>query len=478
MVNLRLKSWAGDALSTVCAVLLFVVMFDHMTAVKYIGLGVLIAILALLAFNSLRDKASRRLLPAQPLLIALSAWALWTLMSAAWSFDRALSLGAWRDEVFYPLAGFFGFWLIGKEALNKRRLQTVVWVACLILAIASVVFFNDLDPAIPKPGLLHFYARVGHTSTLALMAIPLFASMISDPNTRFRGLTGIAFCVVIGGATLNRFFWIALAVVAVVLLWPRSPHDRLRAWTALGTLLVATLAAVGFSNKLRLMDLRANAATANSAQALSVPPVSALRVTASTSDRPTSLPHSAHVLAGSSIASSVNRAMSSDARPRIWAFYLSQVPAHPWLGVGFGKPLPSLAYESVIPDDLVKLDGNVRTHAHNIFLNTLLQVGAIGLLIQLAVFTCLANQFFAIRHAYPQLFRAGFALILGMLAKNLTDDFMWQSTMLMFWSYSGWLLGQTAVRLNALKATTPFYQAPRSAREITLVERPLEPASS
>ena len=39
MINLRLQSWAGEALSVVCAVLLFVGMFDHMTAIKYIGIG-------------------------------------------------------------------------------------------------------------------------------------------------------------------------------------------------------------------------------------------------------------------------------------------------------------------------------------------------------------------------------------------------------------------------------------------------------
>jgi len=29
-----------------------------------------------------------------------------------------------------------------------------------------------------------------------------------------------------------------------------------------------------------------------------------------------------------------------------------------------------------------------------------------------------------------------------MRAKNLADDFMWQSTTLMFWPYGDWLLGQ------------------------------------
>jgi len=61
-----------------------------------------------------------------------------------------------------------------------------------------------------------------------------------------------------------------------------------------------------------------------------------------------------------------------------------------------------------------------------------------------------------------------------MLAKNLTDDFMWQSTMLMFWSYCGWLLGQSAIRLNSLGATTGGYRAAPHSIDTKPAERELE----
>jgi O-antigen ligase len=118
------------------------------------------------------------------------------------------------------------------------------------------------------------------------------------------------------------------------------------------------------------------------------------------------------------------------------------VHTHPWCAIGFGKPLPALAYGSLIPTALVRLDGNVLTHAHNIFLNTLLQVGIVGLVLELMVFGYLGYQFFRVRREHPWIYRAGIALLLGMLTKNLTDDFMWQSTMLMFWALAGWLLAQ------------------------------------
>jgi hypothetical protein len=82
MINLRLQSWAGEALSGVCAVLLFVGMFDHMTAIKYIGIGVLIAIVASFATKSLLTNSPDRAFPASSLLMALGVWSLWTLTSA------------------------------------------------------------------------------------------------------------------------------------------------------------------------------------------------------------------------------------------------------------------------------------------------------------------------------------------------------------------------------------------------------------
>jgi len=480
MINLRLQSWAGEALSVVCAVLLFVGMFDHMTAIKYIGIGILIAIVASFAIKSLLTNSPRRAFPASTLLIALGVWSLWTLMSATWSVDAGATLHAWLDEVAYPLAAFYAFWLVGQSPLKQqRRLQNVAWATCLILAVMSVVYFHYLDPAELKPGLMHFYARVGHSSTLALMAIPLFATMAAKTETRLRGLTGMLFCVVIGGATLNRFFWIALAVVAVVLLWPRSARERVRAWTALGALLLVTLIAVGFSNKLRLVDRALSSVAASAVQASSAAP-DMLRVVARAPDTQlmvienTPAPRPATLIEQLRVASGMNRIMNSDVRPKIWAFYGSQVAKHPWIGIGFGKPLPSLAYGSLIPDDLFKLDGNVRTHAHNLFLNTLLQVGIVGLILQLAALGCLAYQFFAVRLIYPQLYRAGIALILGVLAKNLTDDFMWQSTMLMFWSYCGLLLGQSAVRLNTLGATAGGNRATPHSVDAKPAERELE----
>jgi hypothetical protein len=326
-------------------------------------------------------------------------------------------------------------------------MQAASWLACLALAVASVIGFHFLDPAAPKPGLLHFYARVGHTSTVALMAISVFAAMAAVRGTRLLGLVGVLFCVVIGAATLNRFFWVALGVVAVVLLWPRggAVEGRRRAYLVLGVVLLGIVSITGLSNRVRLTlfppPVIASAVVAT--PAVDAPTVPGAATVGVADGRGVSAGQSAPDLLGQMRRMSrLDEMASTDARPKIWAFYVSRVHEHPWLGIGFGKPLPSLAYGQLIPAQLLKLDENAKTHAHNLFLNTLLQTGVIGLALQLVVFAAIAWRFFASRASRPFLYRAGLALLLGMLAKNMTDDFMWQSTALMFWACCGWLLGQ------------------------------------
>jgi hypothetical protein len=454
MNNLTPAARTGKLLSCTCAVLLFVMMFDHMTAPRYMCIGILMAILASTAVGVLATRPRSIHLP---LWMPLTAWMLWTLMSLAWSVSPQATFHAWLDEIIFPVTAFYAFWVVGRRRpADQPMLQMTLWVACFILAALSAIGFNYLDPAAPKPGLMHFYARVGHTSTLALMAIPLFAVMAAEAQTQARtkwlGLGGVLFCVVIGGASLNRFFWVALAVVAVVLMWPHGEKGRLRAFAVLWLVIVGTVFAIGMGNRLRVTAQKAATQTSQHASASKRAGLSPLvmRVAAVSTAWPaaSSEPVAASgplrirtAFAQLGKLGSFDRAMHADTRPMIWGFYLERARSHPWFGIGFGKPLPALAYGGLITPNLLKVDENVKTHAHNIFLNTLLQVGIVGLALELIVFGCLGYRFFRLRHTHPWIYRAGLALLVGMLTKNLTDDFMWQSTMLMFWALSGWLLG-------------------------------------
>jgi O-antigen ligase len=134
--------------------------------------------------------------------------------------------------------------------------------------------------------------------------------------------------------------------------------------------------------------------------------------------------------------------MSSDSRPRLWAFYGRAGEPHTWTGVGFGKPLPGRVFEKEIPPSLLEKEPQALTHAHNLFLNTWLETGIVGLVLEVALLLALAARFWRLRRGLPWLSAAGVALVVGMVAKNSTDDFMWQTTALAFWCFAGLLLGR------------------------------------
>ena len=127
--------------------------------------------------------------------------------------------------------------------------------------------------------------------------------------------------------------------------------------------------------------------------------------------------------------------MSSDTRPKLWAFYGREGESHTWTGVGFGKPLPGRVFQNEIPPALLETEPQALTHAHNLFLNTWLETGIVGVVLEAALLLALIWRFWRLRHVVPWLSAAGMALVIGMIAKNFTDDFMWQTTALAFWSF-------------------------------------------
>jgi len=74
-------------------------------------------------------------------------------------------------------------------------------------------------------------------------------------------------------------------------------------------------------------------------------------------------------------------------------------------------------------------------------------LGILGLAIYLALLAALLREYWrlggaAAPPAVRLLGAAGFALLMAMLAKNSTDDFMDQAAAIAFWGYAGLLLGR------------------------------------
>ena len=394
-----------------CPVILFVVMFGHMTAIVFNAL-------ALLALGTLAAALSPQRPPLWrwPLVVPIACWALWSLAAVAWSAYPAVSMHAWFDEVLYPLVSFWGFWLLGTRTQRLAPFVLVTWFACVLLGLMSALYWGHLQPPTATTFPLHFYNRVGHTSTLAIFAMALFCGVLLRPRWRVVGVTGLILCLFIGLATLNRFFWPAAAATLLVTLFPLYRRHILLAVLAFAVVGAAGIGTLEYSARLRLGA--AVPATASGDMAIDGHEVF--------------VPHA---------FSSIGDTLSSDTRPKLWAFYIAQAKRHMWLGIGFGKPLPGMVYRQEIPPSLLEIEPQAPTHAHNLFLNTWLQTGVIGVVLETALLLCLAISFWRVRRADPWLCAAGIALVVGMIVKNTTDDFMWETTMLAFWSFAGLLLG-------------------------------------
>ncbi|AAU49495.1 O-antigen ligase family protein [Burkholderia pseudomallei] len=399
-----------------CPTLMFGVMFGHMngvvnTTLALIGVGTLAGILS----------ASRPPFRQWPLVLPIVVWAAWSLASVGWSLYPRISLRAWFDEVLYPLVTFWGFWLFGSRVKRPEWPVLVVWAACVLLALLSAFYWGHLQPPTPNTFPIRFYNRVGHTSTLVVFAMPLFATLLLRARWRAIGAVGLVACGFVGLASLNRFFWPAAGATLVVAFYPLYRRRLGVSIVAIAILGATALGLLEYSARER--DLSASTATASASSAARDITVAGQRVY---------VPGELNALGDT---------LSSDTRPKLWAFYTEQGKQHAWLGVGFGKPLPGHAYAADAPPLLLQIEPQALTHAHNLFLNTWLQTGYIGVALEALLLVSLAAAFWRLRRDVPAVSAAGLALVVGMIAKNTVDDFMWQTTMLAFWSFAGFLLG-------------------------------------
>ncbi len=402
MTNLRMV--LVRSLWVACPLIAFAVMFGHMTGV--INSGLALTGLGVLGAAGTGDRSVGR----WPLAVPIALWAAWSLAAVAWSAYPALSGHAWFDEVVYPLVTFWGFWLYSRRVGEPVRVAWACWAACVLLAVMSAIYLGHLQPPTPETFPLHFYARVGHTSTLAIFAIPLFTGLMASGRMRPFAAAGVALCVFIGFATLNRFFWPAVAATLFIAAFPLYRGRLKYALAVLLALCAIGGALVIYGGALRFGEA---APAVAASQPHDVPP--------------------------SFVA--FDDAVRADTRPKLWAFYGHEALRHAWRGVGFGKPLPGLALRSDMPAELLALEPQAPTHAHNLFLNTWLQTGVIGVVLQSALLVALMLRYWRLRRADPYIAAAGVALVVGMVTKNFTDDFMWKTTMLAFWAFAGLLLG-------------------------------------
>jgi O-antigen ligase len=153
-------------------------------------------------------------------------------------------------------------------------------------------------------------------------------------------------------------------------------------------------------------------------------------------------------------------ALVQDTRFALWPEILEQIGERPFTGYGFGRGL----LRASLMAEFKELDAFL-WHAHNIFLEALLQLGIPGLALLLVLLGALLREAWrAARDASDVRAACGIALmavVLGMVLRNMTDTLFVRQNSLLFWGVAGVLLAWSSA--PAVYSGTQRRKRPRTA---------------
>lgn len=349
----------------------------------------------------------------EPLLVPLAAWVGTALASALWSYGPEETLHRALLEVALPAGAMLAAW-----HLARRRYGQALWVGVLAsplfvagagIGVVALTGTEGLYEHTLRQGWLAAYPGVGVATTVAVLSLPFCLAGFLQAARLLQALSAVSLCaiLVIGLISQNRAVWPALAltggVQALLLLRrrtvPQIPPRRL----LLGALCCVGILAAGWYFTL---NTRSQAQTG---------------------------------------VDGTVAVLTHDVRWAAWKIWVEKGTEHPLLGFGYGKRLMQAHLEPGYRERLAAIDHALAGHAHNLLLNVWLQTGILGLAALLTFFVASAKHLLSCRTAghpsFPVSATIGIGVLVGLLAKNMTDDFLGQALGLYFWLLLGIALG-------------------------------------
>jgi O-antigen ligase len=345
-------------------------------------------------------------------------WLAFAALSIAWSDYPIVSFRAFRSDLLYPFVLFLISFMLVRS--RKGRLALTLGAAVGTVISLTTTFAAAVAPVEPgmesaAPGVLGWLAwkageAVDSSTYIAFLAVPLFVVALTSTRASVRWASA-AWLVAFAGLGLmseSRTLFVSLCISLPCLL---IVFGLLRGRLHLRPVLVAICVGLVVS-------------------AISLELISRLRL-------PEQQPYDRSVAL---------EMIASDSRPAIWAVYYGLAKRHPWLGVGFGRLVPSRTYDLAQNEDLKRIDRQAFAHAHNVLLSLALQVGLVGLaiwtwlhirLLSLAVMCARARG-----EREKAWAAAAIALVLAMLVKNSTNDLMVFGNAILYWTLLGAILGR------------------------------------
>jgi O-antigen ligase len=342
----------------------------------------------------------------------MAAWIALGAASAFWSAAPGATLHGVLYNMLLPAGVFLAAWRVAAE---PRAFDRARWAACggllCLAALVAFVFVTAQPAATFLPDAsgasrIYYWPGVGVASTFAALIVPFAFFAIASPRRaeRYAGAVVLAAAIAVALASQNRVVWPTLllsAVAFIIWLWA-ALSSAARRMTA-GVVCAAAIAAWGAFDHVqheRQLD---------------------------------------------------TREVAQDLRLQAWREWSAIALQEPLLGHGFGRTLLRREGRRAVSQELRQQEPHFVSHGHNLFLNIAVQLGIVGVFVFLALFAALLRDYWRLGGAGASLplrtlGAAGFSLLIALLAKNSTDDFMDHAVVIAFWGYAGILLGRLSSR--------------------------------
>jgi O-antigen ligase len=400
------------------------------------GLRNSLAVLTLLATLVVSGASGWRELPGRHVLLA---YVLWATLSLAWSAEPSISFGKLKSDLWIPLGAYIAAYSMTRAERTPKWVLSGLALGLLVLAAISafdLLPVGAADAWIPEDSFLtierplpHWYPGVGDASMFAILCLgPLLSWMFwKGRNRRVRSVLLVAALMFVVAISKNRnsFAVLPLASIAFFLCLPW--RDRARS-------------AVDPSAVLIRSRLERAVWAIAILTVLFVP----LAIETASRERLIQLTHRTPPWGSAALTLA-----QTDARPAMWREYLRLGMQHPYVGVGYGRTVPGLAYASRDNPILAGEERAAISHAHNVFLNSWLQLGLVGVALYLGVFAelirCARRR--ASESEVAAIAYAGIvATLVAAVVRNLSDDFLIYAMATTLWAALGALFGMQTLR--------------------------------
>ncbi len=328
----------------------------------------------------------------------LLVWMLWlavALISLTTATDGGYSIGEIKTEIAYGMIAFFSFYVLTRQWQYYVTLTSVTLIGFWILGSAALYDYH----AKGNWQIEDFYGGVGDFSSYLVTLLPLLLLLAYRQQKSHPALTlslSIFSCILfllVAYSTLNLMIWFSLVLqLLTLLLLAVQGRPKLIISIIVIGLALSLVIAVGMQ-KARIGELTPQG---------------------------------------------VASLFTKDPRIQHWRRVTDIIGQQPFRGDGFGRAALTKAHPEI------RMNKEL-WHSHNIFLDATVQMGLQGALVLALLFGCLGWHFNRLRREPDPDLQAigilGLVLLVGVLSKNMTDNFFYRHLSLMFWSEIGLLLG-------------------------------------